>query len=120
MQHHISDDADGPNSGLTVATSVIDLLDGGDRQTAERRVRRVIRDLFRSVCSWRDPIQNPWIIVSSAMWGVCQRRTTCYFHNYAGGTGLMSGAVFGRIAGRDAAGFAQSFVDRGIAWISIL
>jgi hypothetical protein len=29
MQHHICDDADGPNSGLTVATSVIDLLDEG-------------------------------------------------------------------------------------------
>ena len=26
-----------------------------------------------------------------------------YFHNYASGTGLMSGAVFGRIAGRSAA-----------------
>jgi tricarballylate dehydrogenase len=27
-----------------------------------------------------------------------------FFHNYASGTGLMSGAVFGRIAGRSAAG----------------
>src|SRR5205809_848472 len=26
-----------------------------------------------------------------------------FFHNYASGTGLMSGAVFGRIAGRSAA-----------------
>ncbi|HSR42296.1 MAG TPA: FAD-binding protein, partial [Longimicrobiales bacterium] len=29
-----------------------------------------------------------------------------YYHNYAGGTGLSSGAVFGRIAGRTAARFA--------------
>ena len=27
-----------------------------------------------------------------------------FYHNYASGTGLMSGAVFGRIAGRSAAG----------------
>jgi tricarballylate dehydrogenase len=26
-----------------------------------------------------------------------------FFHNYASGTGLMSGAVFGRLAGRNAA-----------------
>jgi tricarballylate dehydrogenase len=26
-----------------------------------------------------------------------------YFHNYASGTGLMAGATFGRIAGREAA-----------------
>ncbi len=26
-----------------------------------------------------------------------------FYHNYASGTGLMSGAVFGRIAGRSAA-----------------
>src|SRR5204862_6132528 len=26
-----------------------------------------------------------------------------YYHNYASGTGLMAGAVFGRIAGRNAA-----------------
>lgn len=31
-----------------------------------------------------------------------------FYHNYPGGTGLMSGAVFGRIAGRSAAEFAQS------------
>jgi tricarballylate dehydrogenase len=30
-----------------------------------------------------------------------------YYHNYASGTGLMSGAVFGCIAGRNAAGFAR-------------
>ena len=31
------------------------------------------------------------------------------FHgNYPGGTGLMSGAVFGRIAGRSAAAFSQA------------
>ena len=29
-----------------------------------------------------------------------------FFHNYASGTGLMSGAVFGRIAGRNAAAYA--------------
>ncbi len=29
-----------------------------------------------------------------------------YYHNYAGGTGLSSGAVFGRLAGRSAARFA--------------
>jgi len=29
-----------------------------------------------------------------------------YYHNYASGSGLMSGAVFGRIAGRSAAAFA--------------
>jgi tricarballylate dehydrogenase len=30
-----------------------------------------------------------------------------YFHNYASGTGLMAGATFGRIAGREAAGYAK-------------
>src|SRR5438132_706957 len=30
-----------------------------------------------------------------------------FFHNYASGTGLMSGAVFGRIAGRSAAHYAK-------------
>lgn len=31
-----------------------------------------------------------------------------YYHNYASGTGLMAGAVFGRIAGRNAAGARSS------------
>ena len=31
-----------------------------------------------------------------------------FYHNYASGTGLMSGAVFGRIAGRSAAAHAGS------------
>jgi tricarballylate dehydrogenase len=31
-----------------------------------------------------------------------------FFHNYASGTGLISGTVFGRIAGRSAAGHARS------------
>ena len=31
-----------------------------------------------------------------------------FFHNYASGTGLMSGAVFGRLAGRSAAAWAKS------------
>jgi tricarballylate dehydrogenase len=30
-----------------------------------------------------------------------------YYHNYASGTGLMAGAVFGRIAGRSAAGYVK-------------
>ncbi len=30
-----------------------------------------------------------------------------YFHNYASGTGLMAGATFGRIAGREAAGYVK-------------
>jgi tricarballylate dehydrogenase len=30
-----------------------------------------------------------------------------YFHNYASGTGLMAGATFGRIAGRQAAAYVQ-------------
>jgi tricarballylate dehydrogenase len=30
-----------------------------------------------------------------------------FYHNYASGTGLMAGAVFGRIAGRNAAGFVK-------------
>src|SRR6266513_2208190 len=30
-----------------------------------------------------------------------------YYHNYASGTGLMAGAVFGRIAGRSAAGWVK-------------
>ena len=30
-----------------------------------------------------------------------------YYHNYASGTGLMAGAVFGRIAGMSAATFAK-------------
>ena len=31
-----------------------------------------------------------------------------YYHNYASGTGLMAGAVFGRIAGKNAAGHAKN------------
>jgi tricarballylate dehydrogenase len=31
-----------------------------------------------------------------------------FYHNYASGTGLMSGATFGRLAGRGAAGFAKA------------
>ena len=31
-----------------------------------------------------------------------------YYHNYGSGSGLMSGAVFGRIAGREAAAFLKS------------
>ena len=30
-----------------------------------------------------------------------------YYHNYASGTGLMAGAVFGRLAGRNAAASAK-------------
>ena len=30
-----------------------------------------------------------------------------YYHNYASGTGLMAGSVFGRIAGRSAAAYAR-------------
>jgi len=32
-----------------------------------------------------------------------------YYHNYASGTGLMAGAVFGRIAGRSAADYVRRF-----------
>jgi tricarballylate dehydrogenase len=31
-----------------------------------------------------------------------------YYHNYGSGSGLMSGAVFGRIAGRESASFAKT------------
>ena len=34
-----------------------------------------------------------------------------FYHNYAGGTGLMSGAVFGRTAGEAAARAALSQAD---------
>jgi tricarballylate dehydrogenase len=30
-----------------------------------------------------------------------------FFHNYASGTGLMSGAVFGRLAGKNATTWAK-------------
>jgi tricarballylate dehydrogenase len=30
-----------------------------------------------------------------------------YYHNYASGTGLMAGSVFGQIAGRTAARFVK-------------
>ena len=30
-----------------------------------------------------------------------------YYHNYASGTGLMAGSVFGRIAGRTAAAYVK-------------
>ena len=30
-----------------------------------------------------------------------------FFHNYASGTGLMAGAVFGRLAGRNAAAWTK-------------
>jgi tricarballylate dehydrogenase len=35
-----------------------------------------------------------------------------FFHNYASGTGLMSGATFGRLAGRNAAQFAGATAER--------
>ena len=35
-----------------------------------------------------------------------------FYHNYASGTGLMSGAVFGRIAGRSAAGIRRTDHDK--------
>jgi tricarballylate dehydrogenase len=35
-----------------------------------------------------------------------------FFHNYASGTGLMSGATFGRLAGRNAAQFAGATAKR--------
>jgi tricarballylate dehydrogenase len=35
-----------------------------------------------------------------------------FFHNYASGTGLMSGATFGRLAGRSAAEFARPPASR--------
>src|SRR5713226_5383240 len=35
-----------------------------------------------------------------------------FFHNYASGTGLMSGATFGRLAGRSAAAFARPSASR--------
>ncbi|MEA3021278.1 MAG: hypothetical protein QOK01_130, partial [Alphaproteobacteria bacterium] len=34
-----------------------------------------------------------------------------FFHNYASGTGLMSGATFGRLAGRSAAEFGRQSVS---------
>jgi tricarballylate dehydrogenase len=33
-----------------------------------------------------------------------------FFHNYASGTGLMSGATFGRLAGRSAAQWTAQHV----------
>ena len=36
-----------------------------------------------------------------------------FYHNYPGGTGLTSGAVFGKIAGEGAAGFALGKAQRG-------
>ncbi len=38
-----------------------------------------------------------------------------FFHNYASGTGLMSGATFGRLAGRSAAQFALAPASRSAA-----
>jgi tricarballylate dehydrogenase len=38
-----------------------------------------------------------------------------FFHNYASGTGLMSGATFGRLAGRSAAQFASAPASRSAA-----
>ena len=35
-----------------------------------------------------------------------------FYHNYAGGSGLMAGAVFGRTAGEAAAAYATSAVVR--------
>jgi len=37
-----------------------------------------------------------------------------FYHNYASGTGLMSGATFGRLAGRSAAQFARGEAARGM------
>ncbi len=38
-----------------------------------------------------------------------------FYHNYASGTGLMSGATFGRLAGASAAQFARAPISRGVA-----
>jgi tricarballylate dehydrogenase len=38
-----------------------------------------------------------------------------FYHNYASGTGLMSGATFGRLAGRSAAAFALAPASRSAA-----
>jgi tricarballylate dehydrogenase len=37
-----------------------------------------------------------------------------FYHNYPGGTGLTSGAVFGKIAGEGAAGHALGQRQRGV------
>ena len=38
-----------------------------------------------------------------------------FYHNYASGTGLMSGATFGRLAGKSAAQFARAQIPGGLA-----
>ena len=38
-----------------------------------------------------------------------------FYHNYASGTGLMSGAVFGRLAGRNAAGATRK-IPTPVSW----
>jgi tricarballylate dehydrogenase len=43
-----------------------------------------------------------------------------FYHNYASGTGLMSGAVFGRLAGTSAAAFARSLDYSAAAWIYVI
>ena len=37
-----------------------------------------------------------------------------FYHNYASGTGLMSGATFGRLAGRSAAQFARATIAQNV------
>ena len=43
-----------------------------------------------------------------------------FFHNYASGTGLMSGAVFGRIAGEVLRGTRDLLIDSGAVWIYVI
>ncbi len=42
-----------------------------------------------------------------SLWAAGEIVGGLYYHNYASGTGLMAGAVFGRLAGRSAAAWVK-------------
>jgi tricarballylate dehydrogenase len=47
------------------------------------------------------------------LWAAGEMTGGLFYHNYAGGAGLTKGAIFGRIAGREAAQRAKSVAGNG-------
>lgn len=58
--------------------------------------------------STRAEVERPRQRVIPGLYAAGEMVGGLYFHNYASGTGLMAGATFGRIAGREAANFARA------------
>src|SRR5262249_12542618 len=52
--------------------------------------------------------EDPYGRTSPGLYAAGEMVGGLFFHNYASGTGLMSGATFGRLAGHSASAFARS------------